>query len=222
MFGVAATLTAPDNLWVGGRPLLAFNHPLDVSWTSGREPVSDAERLSFEGNLKRLRFRARFDAGRDTLDFRYTVQNRTRRKIALTLESCLKVFSPMFKDIELTRTHALVRGQDFVPLISLEREDPHPRWYSKVSRHDMGPEKMSALVAVVSRDRKWVIGVGRADAPGRSWIGSNPSLGCYHADSKIRLGKRGRGKSHGRIYFLEGSLEDLRKRYQEDFFGLKR
>jgi len=222
MFGVAATLTAPVNLWRGDRMLLSFNHPLDSRWTTGRKPVADAERLGYEGTLEGLRFRTRFDAGRDTLDFRYALQNRRRRKAELTIESSLKIQSAMFQDIELVRTYMLLRGQDFVPLIELEREDPYSRWYSRVTRQDLGPEGMAALLAVVSRDRKWVIGIGRADAPGNSWVGSNPSLGYYQADSRIEIGSRGRARSWGRIYFLEGSLEDLRKRYQQDFFGMKR
>ena len=222
MFGVAATLTAPENLFAGDTALLSFNHPLDGRWFSGNEPVADADKLAYEAELKRLRFRARFDAGPDTVDFSYTVQNRSKRKIVLTLESCLKVISPMFQDIELVRTFMLVRGQDFVPLYQLEREAELPRWFSRIEKQDLGPEAMSSLLAVVSRDGEWVIGIGRGDAPGNSWVASNPSLGCYHADSRFLVGPRGRGQSHGRIYFIEGTLDDLRKRYQEDLFGMKR
>src|SRR5207248_2092558 len=71
------------------------------------------------------------------------------------------------------------------------------------------------LIAVVSRDHKWLVATASiSGSPAR--IVNNCEYSCIHANppSRIEPGKELRVRE--RIYFLHGSLDDLLSRWEAD------
>jgi len=71
------------------------------------------------------------------------------------------------------------------------------------------------LIAIVSRDRKWVIAQGYG--AGTS-VATNAHYSCLHSRPAWPDIPAGEERAvTGRMYFLKGNLEDLLKRWKSDF-----
>lgn len=215
---VFVTLTAPEGITFAGEPLLQWNQRPTFTWHTGEKAVNDARFLAFDISLKDLDFHTEFTSGRNVMDYLYSAHNHSSKTGGMHPYTCMSIQSPMFQDLELTRTYMLVGGKTFVPMISLERQGEFPRWITGPKEQDPGAEGRACLVAIVSRDGKWVIANGRADIGEKLWVSSNPCLNCIHAECQLTINPNQTRIAHGRLYFLQGGLEELLNRYRSDFF----
>ena len=108
---------------------------------------------------------------------------------------------------------ALTKDDKFIPIRKFKRPGECIRWITG----SVGPELDNlrrAMLAVISRDGKWVVACARADKDGIFSVSCNTCFTCLHADSKYPVDKQ--RASRFRMYFLKGRLGDLLVRFKED------
>ena len=71
------------------------------------------------------------------------------------------------------------------------------------------------LIALVSRDHHWLVSTVSMSGPPMRFV-NNCEYSCIHANPPSRIEPGGEVKLRERIYFLQGSLDDLVARWKSD------
>lgn len=167
---------------------------------------------------------AQVKPGKDDLMITYTVVNNTTYTLSvLNTQFCLvENGAPDFADRLAERTFILVNGE-FVAL-NKTRPDPKDRLpgfvvtnTSDMPRKNEWQEDQADIpfIATVSKDGKRVIAKAFENA---GKLMTNSGIPCIHADPVMPECKPGETvKVRGKIYFVEGSLQEALALFAEDF-----
>ena len=206
-------LSAPETIiWNGKGALSWFNTP-DMEWT--KQTPSEA---AYEMRFPEFRLTARFVAQADSVDQIFTATNLTAQPATFRTSSCFNLQGhPNFYDPEQRRTFALGSDGKFIPMRRLSRGGDCIRWITGANQAELGENRRWAFLAVVSRDGKWVIASGRGGEGKEFGVATNTYFTCLHTDSTIDVPPNGRAETRQRLYFLRGTLEDVARRFHEDF-----
>ena len=124
--------------------------------------------------------------------------------------------APSFVDYEARRTFVR-RGSGFVTMNEIVEGKfaSHRMCGIAVSRE--GDQPVSRLAAKISADGKWVLGLA-VDRAGSLSFNFQKRTSCIHSNPSWPLLKVGeQATARGRMYLLKGSLDDLWRRYVDDF-----
>jgi hypothetical protein len=162
----------------------------------------------------RLDQHADFRVQGDAVDQTFTFTNLTGAPGVVRTSCCFDAgYNPMFNDIEGDRTYVLTRDSQFKRLRDVERRGECIRWAARLADPELEQIRW-AVMAVVSRDGKRVAACARADRDAQFVFGSNSVYTCLHADAAIPVVNT--RSSRERLYFLDGDLDALRKRFMHD------
>jgi hypothetical protein len=203
------SLTAPETILWNGDSVMTWRKTPDMTWTDRSD-----RRAAYEMRFDELRVEAEFLAHDDWMEQRFTAVNLAEREGAFRTSSCFDLQShPQFYDCELLRTHVLTAGGTFVPLRRLSRGGDCVRWITGPRMAELGEALDKTVMAVRSRDGRWVIGTGQvSEAPAHS-LANNALFTCLHADATAVAPASGRVTTRQLFWFIEGNLEDLRRRF---------
>jgi hypothetical protein len=204
--------SAPETIIWNGASVMTWRKTPDMTWT-GRE----AERAAYAMRFDDLRMDAEFLAGDDHVQQRFTATNLTQQAGRFHTSSCFSLQShPEFYDCEQLRTYALDASGRFVPLRRLSRGGDCVRWITGPRMNELGDRSAWAVLAVVSRDGRSVIASGRAGENAGFSVSTNTMFTCLHTDSGVQVPSAGQATTQQFLWFLEGSLDDLRRRVASD------
>jgi len=209
----ALGLSAPETIIWNGGAALTWRHRPDMRWTQ-----QTPRRAAYEMRFEQFRVDAEFIAHEDFVEQLFTATNLTQRPATFRTSSCFNLQGhPMFYDCEQRRTYALSGDGRFIPMRRLSRRGNCVRWITGPSPHELGENLRRALLAVVSRDGKWVIGCGRG-GQGRGFsVATNALFTCLHTDSTVDVPAGNKVTTRQRFYLLRGTLDDLLGRFRTDF-----
>jgi hypothetical protein len=206
-----------DHVIAGAEPR---GNPLELArvWSA-----DDAGTLSFQWNLEGRLVGGRLSPNEDDVDLEFWIDNRGAAT-HVAAQFCPVLTGTMFADSELTRTYLHVDGA-WVKMADTDRggQDPDLAHYPVVGGPNVQPPPPwgkgavtadADVVAVVSQDGRYVFGLAWPQA--RSIL-SNAKIPCVHADPVLPYGAAGRRVYvRGKLYLLEGNLDDLYQRAQRD------
>ncbi len=86
------------------------------------------------------------------------------------------------------------------------------RWITGPKRGELGSPLRWAVLAVVARDGRAVIGTARRGHRGHGSLATNTMFTCLHADSSVDVPPEGEATTQQFFWFLHGGLDDLRRR----------
>ncbi|MFQ5808831.1 MAG: hypothetical protein ACE5JM_04340 [Armatimonadota bacterium] len=178
-----------------------------------------------------MRLQVRMVPFEDHVDINYEVTNLQKTPWTESLAfTCFNHGSvPSINDFELLRTYIWRKGKAYrlvdierqfstrplVQLFGIEGARPWPE-VDFVARFRASPrEPCEPLIAIQSRDGRLVTGVAARPA---LFLFHNAEYSCIHSCPTFGpLKPNETGKALTRHYFLQGTIEDLRKRYDRDF-----
>jgi len=202
-------LSAPESASWDGHGLLNWYDKRELEWE-----ISTPTHASYMMSLKGLKLNAEFSVGDDFVDQVFTVTNQTGKSGRFSSSSCFSLQShPLFYDCEGLRTYALTKDGKFKLIRQFQRSGECIRWITGSVGAELENLQRSML-AVTSRDGKWVVACARADKDGIFSVSCNTCFTCLHADSRYPVDKS--RASRFRMYFLKGGLDDLLARFEED------
>ncbi len=205
-------LSAPETVLWNGQGVLTWQKTPKITWTE-----RTAERAAYQMRFDELRLDAEFIARDATVEQRFTAVNLTDRPGSFRTSSCFNLQGhPMLYDCEHLRTFALDRRGVFVPARRLSRGGDCVRWITGPKASELGEDSRWTLLAVVSRDGRRVIASGRAGQGSGFSAATNALFTCLHTDSSVEVPARGRATTRQILWFLEGRLDDLAKRWRRD------
>ncbi|MFQ5808314.1 MAG: hypothetical protein ACE5JM_01740 [Armatimonadota bacterium] len=195
----------------------------DVIWERDEEAGQLRFRWGADEALKReqcLDFDGIVTVQENVIDFSVTVKNvgdEAWDKPRMTLFCLMAPDSPDFADYEAERTYVR-RGGKWVTMGEVLEH--------KFADHRMagigagtGPKDVSRLAAKVSADGKYVAGIA-ADIAGGLSFNFQVRTSCMHSNPRWGQLEPGQERTaKGKVYFLEGTLDDLWKLYSRDFGG---
>lgn len=206
-------LGAPEVILWNGQAALKWDEEPNLAWTE-----RTTARASYVMRTDKFLLHARFVAHDDHVEQVFTVRNLTPHRSVCVANSCFSLEQqPMFYDCEQQRTYALAADGRFVPTRRLPRHAKCIHWLAKLDQGALGRPISWALLAVVSRDGKWVLGCGRAGVGRNYSVATNALFSCLHAEAEIVVKPRGTTTTRQRYYFLAGGLPDLLVRFRKDF-----
>ena len=171
-------------------------------------------RLAADG----IELRPHFRAGRDYVDMDYALANSRGTPSSVVPSTCVNagLLFP-FYDFEGSRTWVWLGGGEWVRVRSLPRTSRCVRWISYVALPEPAKYPAAILVAVVARDGRHVFGYGRPGLTEPVRLANNMCFTCLHLDPVVTVAGGGTGTARARIYCMPGGLDDLRRRFVEDF-----
>ena len=206
-------LMAPETILWDRATVLGWRDKPELTWTE-RGP----RRAAYDMRLPALRVHAEFIAHDDCVEQRFTATNLTAKPGSFRTSTCFKLQGlPMFYDCEELRTFALGADGRFVPVRKLDRGNDCVRWINRISGKELGENPRWALLAVESRDNRRIIATGQAGPGTEFTVGTNTLFTCLHADSSIQVAAGQQATIREIFWFLEGSREDLLRRFHEEF-----
>jgi len=90
------------------------------------------------------------------------------------------------------------------------------RWITGPSAEELGKNPQWVLLAVVSRDNRWIIAAGRAASDAGISVATNTLFTCLHADSTVHVPPGEKASTQQFFWFIEGDLGDLLRRVAQD------
>jgi len=211
-------LRIPEHTWLDGEKRVVST---DVIWERGDEAQTWRFTWGVDEDEKRralLDFEGAIAARGDVIEYSLTARNVgderwDRTRMALF---CFKApESPEFVDYEAERTWVRRGGQ----------------WVSmgEVVNHEFAEHRMCGIgvgdadgqaepiAAKVSQDGRFVTAIA-TDPAGSLSFNFQTSTNCMHSNPRWELLEPGQEQTvTGRIYFVEGTLDDAYERYREDF-----
>ncbi len=204
--------SAPETVLFNGTSMMTWRKTPDMTWT-----VRSAERAAYAMRMEDLRLDAEFLAGDDWVLQRFTMTNQTGREGNVHTSSCFNLQNhPEYYDGEQLRTYVLDHAGRFIPMRRLSRGGECVRWITGPRMAELGEPVRHAVLAVVSRDGRTVIGSGRAGENAGFSVSTNAMFTCLHTDSGVRVPAGGQVTTRQLLWFLEGDLDDLRRRVIDD------
>jgi len=211
--GLSVDLSAPETILWNGEGVMTWRHTPDMTWTE-----RTGERAAYEMRFPDLRVRAQFTARDDSVEQRFTAVNLTQKPGSFRTSSCFSLQGqPMFYDCEQLRTYVLSAAGEFLPMRRLSRGGDCVHWITGPGGGEWGKDPHLALLAVVSREGRGVIAAGRAGRESGFSVATNTLFTCLHADATIQVPSGQEAASRQVFWFLDGSLDDLRKRLDQEF-----
>ena len=199
------------------------------SWVAGPDGQQSYEVEDPGG----MRLKIRMEPFEDHVDIHYEVTNLQDKpwteSLAFTCFNHGAIYS--MNDFELVRTYIWRKGKAYRladierkfstrPLVQLFGIEGARPWQEVdfVSKFQASPpQPCEPLIAIQSRDGKYVTGVAAQPA---LFLFQNSEYSCIHSCPTFGALKPGEtGRALTRHYFLEGDINDLRKRYDADFPG---
>jgi len=209
----ALGLSAPETIIWNGKGALSWRDQPDMTWTK-----QTAAEAAYEMRFKEFRLNAEFAAGEDYVEQLFTATNLTDRPATFRTSSCFNLQGhPMFYDLEQRRTYALGADGKFIPMRRLSRGGDCIRWITGADMRELGADLRWAVLAVVSRDGNSVIASARGGQEKQFSVATNTLFTCLHTDSTVDVGPKGKATTRQRFYFLKGGLDELLRRFREDF-----
>ncbi len=206
-----------DHVIAGAEPR---GNPVDLAtvWST-----DEAGTLGFQWNVERRLIGGRLSPNEDDVDLEFWIDNR-QAATHVGAQFCAVLDGTVFADPTLARTY-LHSGGAWVKMADTDRggQDPALTHYPVRGGPDIqvpapwGTSGVAAdadVVAVVSPDEKYVFAVAWPQA--RSIL-SNAHIPCVHADPLLPFADAGRRVFvRGKLYLLEGTLDDLYQRVERD------
>ena len=206
-----------DHVIAGAEPR---GNPVDLAtiWST-----DEAGTLGFQWDVQRRMIGGRLSPNEDDVDLEFWIDNRGAGT-HVGVQFCAVLEGTLFADPALTRTY-LHSGGKWVKMADTDRggQDPALTHYPVLGGPDIqvpapwgkgGVIADADVVAVVSADGKYVFAVAWPQA--RSIL-SNAHIPCIHADPLLPFGDAGRRVYvRGKLYLLEGNLDDLYQRVERD------
>jgi len=163
--------------------------------------------------------------GQDTIDIVATVRNPTDTDWNHARYDMFDVMtreSPAFRNDPAGRRTYVYRLGKFCPVGGFPIQNLQQRLVGSLTlAKDVSRpgalEITERLMAKVSRDGQWVLGIASDNASGISF-NLNPETGCIHQNpfwGRLKAGEQRRTRL--RVYLIRGTLGDLWSRYQRDF-----
>jgi hypothetical protein len=208
----ALALSAPETIVWNGQSVMQWFLTPDMAWTARAD-----DRAAYKMRFAALRLEAEFVARADCVEQRFTAVNLTDRTATFRTSSCFNLQShPMFYDSEQLRTFALGADGKWIPMRRVMRGGDCVRWITGSSAGELGASPTQALLAVVSRDGRWVIATGRGTPGGAFSASTNATFTCLHTDSTVEVPPQDRTTTRQFFWFLEGGLDELLVRFRRD------
>jgi formylglycine-generating enzyme required for sulfatase activity len=205
-------LMAPETIMWNRASVLGWRQKPDLTWTE-RTP----QRAVYDLTLPELRMHAEFLVHDDYIEQRFTAKNPGEKPGSFRTSTCFKLQSSlMFYDPEQLRTYALGADGKFVSVRKLPRGGDSVRWINRFSGEELKNQRW-ALLAVVSRDKRRVIAAGMGGPATEFSDGSNSLFTCLHTESTIQVPAGQEATSRELFWFLEGTLDDLLRRFHKEF-----
>lgn len=173
-----------------------------------------------------LQLELKVHGGPDYVDLDYTVKNLGSNVLPTTTETCFQnLHAPTFRDHEGNRTF-VETTEGLRPLMQVRGKTSLRRLIAQfqVEKGGIptnGGEVSGPLIAVVSKDRKWVVSTVSMSGPPARLV-NNCEYSCIHANPSSSLAPGETKRVRERIYFLQGSLTDLKARYHSDISHLRK
>ncbi|HUV67014.1 MAG TPA: SUMF1/EgtB/PvdO family nonheme iron enzyme [Sedimentisphaerales bacterium] len=213
-FGIEGIdLMVPETILWNRATVLNWHEKPKLTWTE-RSP----QRAAYEMQLPDLLLSAEFLAHDDFVEQRFTVTNLTDKAGSFRTSTCFKLQSlPMFYDCEQLRTFALGADGQLVSVRGLARlGNEAVRWITRFSGEELGEDPRWALLAVVSRDSRRIIAAGQAGPRTEFSVATNALFTCLHTDSTAQVAAGQKATTREIFWFLEGSREDLVRRFRQE------
>jgi formylglycine-generating enzyme required for sulfatase activity len=206
-----AHLAVPEVLAWNGQSLINFDRQFEVGWKEG------PRQLSWRMGKEAMRLEVKVVPGNDWVDRIFVVENNGSESGVLTGSCCFNLSSlPFIYDPEMLRTYVLTPQGEMEKARRFPRRDSLVHWISPIQVTPDGTQLDRALIGVESTDSCFVIGSGRAEPGAAHAISENSWFNCFHTDAPVKVGPGARYVSLQRFYFLRGSIETLRRRFQSD------
>ena len=168
-----------------------------------------------------------FRFGSDYIDIVATVRNGTNRAWNSERYDMFDVMSrnaPQFRHDPAGRRTFVYRTDQFVPVgtfpfRNLAKTLTGSLSFARAATKPGPLELTERLMAKVSVDGEWVLGIASDNAMGVSF-NLNPGTACIHQNphwGRLKAGER--RSTHVRVYLLNSSLDKLLSRYRADFRG---
>ncbi len=198
------------------------DHPeaLAKVWTEGAGGT-----LAFAWTVAGREIGGRLSPNEDSVDLQFWVDNRAGASCNVGVQFCPVLAGTLFEDRTLDRTWIHVKGA-WVNMADTGRGDGDPRFchYEVEGGPDLGRlpapwgvgdvEADADVVAVTSEDGKYLFAIAW---PRAASIVSNTQLPCVHTDPMFPRATAGRRVYlRGKVYLMEGTLDDLYKRVQRE------
>jgi formylglycine-generating enzyme required for sulfatase activity/acetyl esterase/lipase len=211
-------LMAPETILWNRASVLSWREKPQLTWTE-RSP----QRAVYDMQLPKLRVHAEFLSHEEYVEQRFTATNLSQEAGTFRSSSCFKLQSaPMFYDCEQLRTFAIGADGEFVPVRRLVRGGECVRWVGRFGGNQLGDRSRWALLAVVSRDGSRIIAVGQAGPHTEFSVGTNTLFTCLHSDLTAKIEAGGQTTIREVFWFLEGTREDLLRRFHQEFASAPR
>ena len=205
-------LTAPETIIWNGSSVMTWRKTPDITWLA-RTP----QHAAYEMRFADLTVEAEFLAHQESVEQRFTAVNLTGQPGSFTTSSCFNLQScPMFYDCEQLRTYVYTAEGKFTPIRRLSRGGDCVRWIAGPSAEELGKNPQWVLLAVVSRDNRWIIAAGRAASDAGISVATNTLFTCLHADSTVHVPPGQKASTQQFFWFIEGDLGDLLRRAAQD------
>ena len=161
-------------------------------------------------------------AGSDFVDVQYELENLRSAPLDPAVEMCFQSMgAPNFRDHDGTRTF-IQTETGFHSTARLNRTVNQRLWCQDYTLNpatgtsSIAPEKQRSLIAIVSRDRQWVVAPTALSGPAVRLF-NNWEYSCLHCTPPSRLEAKERRVFKQRVYFLRGNLRNLVTRFEADY-----
>ncbi len=193
--------------------------PLALVWTRG-----DGGTLAFEWDVANRDIGGRLSPGEDDVDLQFWVDNRSNTAVRVHAQFCPVLAGTMFEDASLERTWIHADGK-WLRMADTDRGDGDPALchYPVAGGPDVnvpapwgigGVTADADVVAVTSEDGRYVFAIAW---PQPASILSNAHIPCVHTDPVLpECPPKRRVHQRGKLYLIEGSLDDLLARVQRE------
>jgi len=192
--------------------------------------TSEGGAIWFEWPYDNQKVGGRLSPNADGVDLEFWIQNRRDQPVPLAVQFCPVLAGTRFEDRTLERTWGLFDGE-WRPLADMDRgagdfalchyrvaggpkfEVPLP-WGASKDVLDLG------MVAVTSPDAKHIFAISWPDC---QRLLTNAGIPCVHADPPAYTAPPGkRLHVRGKLFLMEGTLDDLLRRYRREILPLGR
>ena len=193
-----------------------YGAPAEVNFSD------DHTEANYQFTLNEYKSNIKLRGGPDFMDLEAEMVNTCDRELPSTFQFCFQpTGAPHFRDHDGHRTFVMT-DQGFIPVKKLWTPLSDRNWlqdfqfdFSPAEGH---PAVKGPMIAIVSRDRQWIVSVSTLSSKVRS-IFNNREYSCIHSIPESALKPGESIQIRQRYYFIRGTLDDFEQRRQEDSAG---
>jgi len=184
----------------------------------------DFTKVVLESTVPKVNLKARIElrGDLDYVDITYQFTNLLDSPQPGYQEMCfIPLAAPNFLDHDGTRTF-MSTNEGMKPMTQIAHHINPRLWCQNYQFGDPSLEKIEGpipeapFVALLSRDRKWLVAPTALSSPSVRLF-NNREYGCIHCNADSSLKPLETKTIKQRVYFLRGGLDDLALRYKRDF-----